>query len=771
MKRLLTTFVVAAGCALASWAETPATLTTLHAVHSLSNAQASAKLPVAFEATVTDFSSYEKLLFVQDGDEAIFVSSPLDAKAAPGDRVLVRGATQESFRPIVVASSVSVLNHGALPKPIRTDFDALIHLRFDAMFVTIRAVVRAADIVLNSAAPVSNISLQLVSGGGRIEADVDSGDQSALEGLLGAEVEITGAEAGDFDDKMQPIGLKLHVPSLAFIKVLKRAPASPWSLPVMPMDRLLQAYRVHDLSERVRVHGIITYYEPGSAIVLQDGSKSVWINTHTRNPLQIGDDADATGYPDAHNFLSTLNDGEVKDSLVQAPVTPLAATWRQLAFWNINKPDGHQFDLVSIEGKVVTEVREAALDEYVLATDEKLFTAIYRHPPFAAGQLASMVHIPLGSTIRVTGICMTVDPNPSRKGQEVPFDILLRSFKDIEVVKDPSLLSIRDLILLVGLLLVAVALVGARGWAIEHRTRRQTASLAYIEQRRSRILEDINGARPLAEIVEQITELVSFKLHGAPCWCQVADGPKLGNCPAKLAGLRIAQLDIPARSGPPLGTVFAAFDRLTTPSANETQTLSMAVGLTELAIETRRFYTDLVHRSEFDLLTDIHNRFSLKKHLDRQIRDARETASIFGLIYIDLDRFKQVNDTCGHHVGDLYLQEAAIRMKRQLRPHDKLARLGGDEFAALVPVVRGRADVEEIARRLERCFDDPFVLEGYTLHGAASVGIALFPEDATTVDALLSAADAAMYAAKYAKRNIEDAIAGQGPKFSPLDAK
>ena len=109
---------------------------------------------------------------------------------------------------------------------------------------------------------------------------------------------------------------------------------------------------------------------------------------------------------------------------------------------------------------------------------------------------------------------------------------------------------------------------GARGWAIEHRTRRQTAALAYIEQRRSRILEDINGSRPLAEIIEEITELVSFRLHGAPCWCQITDGAQLGNCPAKLDGLRIAQLEIPSRSGPAAGTVFAAFDRLAKPSAN-----------------------------------------------------------------------------------------------------------------------------------------------------------------------------------------------------------
>ena len=187
----------------------------------------------------------------------------------------------------------------------------------------------------------------------------------------------------------------------------------------------------------------------------------------------------------------------------------------------------------------------------------------------------------------------------------------------------------------------------------------------------------------------------------------------------------------------------------------------MATGLAALAIETRRLYSDLRHRSEFDLLTDIHNRFSLDKRLDAQIEEARQQASIFGLIYIDLDNFKRVNDVYGHQVGDLYLQEVALRMKRQLRAHDSLARLGGDEFAVLVPIVRSRADVQEIALRLERSFDAPFPVDGVIIHPAASVGIALYPEDAITKDGLLNAADAAMYKAKNAKRQIADILADQ----------
>jgi diguanylate cyclase (GGDEF)-like protein len=124
------------------------------------------------------------------------------------------------------------------------------------------------------------------------------------------------------------------------------------------------------------------------------------------------------------------------------------------------------------------------------------------------------------------------------------------------------------------------------------------------------------------------------------------------------------------------------------------------------------------------------------------------------LIYIDLDKFKQVNDLYGHQFGDLYLQEVSLRMKRQLRNVDMLARLGGDEFAVLLPQVGNRATVEEIAQRLEYSFDEPFAIEGQFLHGTASIGIALYPEDGATKDDLLSAADGAMYVTKNANRAV-----------------
>jgi diguanylate cyclase (GGDEF)-like protein len=232
----------------------------------------------------------------------------------------------------------------------------------------------------------------------------------------------------------------------------------------------------------------------------------------------------------------------------------------------------------------------------------------------------------------------------------------------------------------------------------------------------------------------------------------VADGAQLGDRPSVLSDRRIVQKEITGRTGPHIGTIFAALDQEAEPSAEEFGALAVGARLATLAIETQRLYSDLHRRSEYDLLTDVHNRFSLDRYLTACIAEAHQTASVFGLIYIDLDDFKKVNDLYGHHVGDLYLQHVTQRMKRQLRSADMLARLGGDEFVVLAPDVHNRAAVEEIALRLKRCFHEVFLLEGHTILGTASIGISVYPEDGITQDGLFNVADAAMYRVKHAKQ-------------------
>ncbi|HTB96258.1 MAG TPA: GGDEF domain-containing protein [Terracidiphilus sp.] len=735
-----------------AWASAPAetpTLATLQAIHTLSTARAATGLPVAFEATVTYYSKSDVDLFVQDGDLAVYVETTQNQNLLPGDRVLVRGKTRGSFKPDVVAESVTVLRHGPILTPVKASFQQLIRAERDCMLVSVHATVRSADIV--NFINLHGIYLKLLLDGGAIDATVNGTDISTFKDLLDSEVEVTGVASGKFDNKMQLIGIVLQVPSLSYVKIVRHAHATPDTLPITPMDQVMSSYYAHDLSQRVRVQGTITYYQPGSAVVLQNADKSLWISTHASNPMRIGDVAVATGFPDARGGFLSLTDAEIADTDVFEPAQPQAATWRQLASWNSGDPDGHLNDLVSFEGDVVDSVREDAQDVFVLRSDGKLFSAIYRHPSNSSAP--PLPRLLQGTRIRVSGICTVVEGDfidPTQ--QEVPFEILLRSYDDIAIVSAPPMVSVQNLIILVGLLVALLLAAGVRSWLTERKVRVQNARSAYLERRRSRILEDINGTRPLPEIIEQITELVSFKLRGAPCWCKITDGAQLGNTPPTLGAFRIVEEPIHARSGPPLGTIYSAFDPLTKPQADEPETLTMAAALVTLAIETRRLYSDLVHRSDFDLLTDIHNRFSLDRYLDQQIELARETATIVGLIYVDLNDFKQVNDVYGHHIGDLYLQEVAARMKHHLRAADMLARLGGDEFAVLLPKVRNRAEVEEVARRLERSLEDPFTADGYTIQGSASVGIALYPEDGETRDSILSAADAAMYVNKHIRR-------------------
>ena len=765
MKKLIVAVAIAFGWASAAWSAESSPLTDLRAITALSNAEASRHMPVAFEATVSYFPGYESLLFVQDGDAGIFVLAPQDAHLAAGDRVLVRGVTRESFRPIVIPDNVTVLRHGDLPKAVPATFDELIRGLYDCRLVTVHAVIRTADLRVSSYARTT--FMQMATDGGYIDATVDSDDEKALKDLIDAEVEVTGIAGGKFDGKMQLTGVLLHVPSLADVKLLKRAGASPWSLPVTPMDKILSVYHVQEQMQRVRVHGTITYFQPDSSAVLQDGAKSLWITTPVHSPLQIGDLADATGFPDTRNGSLVLSHGEIQDSHIPAPITPLPATWRQLAFWSANSPEGHMFDLVSIEGRVVTEVREASQDEYVLIADGQVFSAIFRHGEGGGSiQLPPMKNVPVGSRIRVTGICMIDATNPFNTTKEAPFSILMRSFNDITVVAQPSLVNTRNLLMVLGLLLVVVFVVIARGWVLERKVRRQTAMMsarteaeAEVERQRSRILEDINESRPLSEILVQIVAMVSSSLHGAPCWCEIADRERLGDCPLEQDSLRIARASIDARVGPALGTLFAGLDPKTPPIDREIVALHNGARLATLAIETRRLYSDLRRRSEYDLLTDIPNRFAIEKFIELQIEGARQSGRILGLIYIDLDKFKPINDIFGHHAGDLYLQEVALRMSRQLLGRDMLARLGGDEFAALVSLLHGHNDMDTIVARLAGCFDAPFVIEGHVIRGSASIGVALYPENGTTKDALLNAADAAMYEVKKSKLHVENSLA------------
>ncbi len=122
-------------------------------------------------------------------------------------------------------------------------------------------------------------------------------------------------------------------------------------------------------------------------------------------------------------------------------------------------------------------------------------------------------------------------------------------------------------------------------------------------------------------------------------------------------------------------------------------------------------------------------------------------------MFLDLDGFKPVNDTLGHHAGDKLLLEVARRLTRSVRSSDTVARFGGDEFVVMLPSVVGREDTARIAQKVLQTFSAPFALEGRKVSVSVSIGVSLYPDDASDVTTLQQQADRAMYRVKQSGKN------------------
>jgi diguanylate cyclase (GGDEF)-like protein len=154
------------------------------------------------------------------------------------------------------------------------------------------------------------------------------------------------------------------------------------------------------------------------------------------------------------------------------------------------------------------------------------------------------------------------------------------------------------------------------------------------------------------------------------------------------------------------------------------------------------------HLAYFDALTDLPNRASMNERIEEALAASARHDRSGALLYLDLDGFKEINDAFGHDAGDRVLAQAAVRLGQILRKDECAARIGGDEFAILLPAVAGVEEASDLARRIQGSFGDPFVINRRAFSLSASIGIARFPQDATTRDGLLACADAAMYSAK-----------------------
>lgn len=169
--------------------------------------------------------------------------------------------------------------------------------------------------------------------------------------------------------------------------------------------------------------------------------------------------------------------------------------------------------------------------------------------------------------------------------------------------------------------------------------------------------------------------------------------------------------------------------------------------------EIKRAEAIIWKQANFDKLTDLPNRQMFHDRLEQSIKKSRRTNTKTCLLFLDLDRFKEINDTLGHAMGDELLKEAARRLNGCVRQSDTVARLGGDEFTVLIDDIHEGRDVERVIRKILQQLSEPFLLGMETVFISTSIGVTFYPDDATEAEVLLNNADQAMYAAKAEGRN------------------
>ncbi|RRA49780.1 diguanylate cyclase [Acidipila sp. EB88] len=702
-------------------------LTTARAVHDLPISQA-ARSRVKLEGTITYYDGPELILFLQDATGGVFINVDRVYPFHAGERLSVEGIAKGGFRVGVAPNAkMRVLGEGASPDSIPATYAALASGAMDSRLVSVQGLVRDAVIEEHAVSHSKSLHMDLSLPGGRAEVYVKNYEGIDPLSLSGATIQLNGVAGGAFDAKEQMDGVVLYAADGRNLHVLSRPASALAALPLTRIGDLFATMQVEDHSPRVHVRGTLTYYASGDTAVLENGGKSLLVQTRETKNLAIGDVVDAYGFVDNHQY---------SPSLVDTVLVP-AGSHQQSAAHLIDYASAmsgvYSDQLVSIQGKLLSEIHTEESQSLSLDVQGHVIRAL-----MLTGE--KLPEVAPGSEIQVSGICRILAGGPWR--EPVVFSLTMRSGNDVVIVHAPSWWTVRHLALLLSVLLGVVTIVAIWALILKQRVTRQAKIIDHsmrIVASRSEILRLISGNEGMETILKAMAAAIESLLPGVLCTYRWHGIESTQRYTSTTKAVRIPLVHADKTAGE-----FAAFGSSSHTPAQRNDVLLMLHEVLDLALQHHSLHENLLHHSTHDSLTKLPNRRFFEDHLGDSLTKALASATPLAIIYVDVDAFKLVNDQFGHHIGDLYLQAISLRLLYALRTGDTVARLGGDEFVVILPHT-GVAEAQAFLHRLERCFVDPFMLEGHCIEGSASFGLACVPDHASTREDLKRHADRAMY--------------------------
>jgi diguanylate cyclase (GGDEF)-like protein/PAS domain S-box-containing protein len=242
------------------------------------------------------------------------------------------------------------------------------------------------------------------------------------------------------------------------------------------------------------------------------------------------------------------------------------------------------------------------------------------------------------------------------------------------------------------------------------------------------------------------TELLMRRRDGSTFWCRML-GRAIDPADHSKGSIFITE-DITERKSAQ-EALLRAHDELEHRVQERTAELAMANARLHAEIQERKLAEEQIrYLANHDALTGLPNRRLLMDRLEQAMELARRNGKQAAVHFIDLDRFKPINDRLGHRIGDLLLRAVAVRLRGLLRAMDTVSRVGGDEFVLVLPDMHSGTSAGDTAQKVLTALAQPYTIEGHELSVTPSIGISVFPRDGSDVETLLACADAAMYHAK-----------------------